>query len=222
MSYSVANDTLNGLVDSGRLLEEIRESSITIAVDTISVSSDALTVNFKAALSAQEQTTLDALVAAHTGEELEEQNIIEMKPILAEGGKRKTDIGFRFTVPAGTTYTYDYLVVSDLQIKGGVMYSDNQHIHDHVSLEIVDTDFLYAGEWYPAEYAPGVPWSVALPSGVPLHMYVGTFPVDINGESRFDNDAITTTPLNGLTIRVTYKSYGASDVNCNVGIVAYT
>ena len=147
---------------------------------------------------------------------------IEMKPLLAEGGKRKTDRGFSFTVTAGTTHTHDYSVNTDMQLKGGVMFSNNGNILDQVSLEIVDTSFVYAGVWYSAEYAPGVPWSDVLPSGVPLHMYVGNFPVSPSGETRFDNDAITTTPLNGLTIRVTYKSAGTTDVNCNVGIVAYT
>jgi hypothetical protein len=49
----------------GQLVDEINDSSITIALDHINTKDDALSIFFKVAISAGEETTLDALVAAH-------------------------------------------------------------------------------------------------------------------------------------------------------------
>jgi len=142
---------------------------------------------------------------------------------MAEGGKRKSDRGMSFTATKNSTTTADYLITEDLQIKGGVLITENNKIFDQIGMDIVDTTYLYAGVWYPAEYAPGVPWSVAAPNGVPLHSYIKDFPVMTDGKTFIDNDAITTTPLNGLTIRIIYKSTGTvDDVKCNIGILAYS
>lgn len=221
MIYSIASDTLNGAV-SDSLEQEIRDSNITIALSGISIIGDVLDISFKADLVEPDISTLNSLIANHTGVNLQQENVIKYQAVLPEGGKKKTDRGFKFVATAGVTTSHDFLVTSNLQVKGGVLYTDNQSIMDQVYFELVDTGYLYAGIWYPAEYAPGVPWSVAIPTGVPLHMYIGDFPVDKDGITKFDNDAITTTPLNGLTMRVTYKSTGILNVNCNVGIVAYT
>jgi hypothetical protein len=56
--------------DEDRLSQEIRNSSIVIALDYIGVSGDDVDIWFKDALSAGDQTTLSNLVAAHTGEPL--------------------------------------------------------------------------------------------------------------------------------------------------------
>jgi len=69
-SYSVAGDTLNGLVDEERLTEEIQASAIVTALDYIATSGDDLSVWMKDALSGGDETILDGLVAAHTGEPL--------------------------------------------------------------------------------------------------------------------------------------------------------
>jgi len=142
---------------------------------------------------------------------------------MAEGGLRKSDRGLSFTATKNATTTADYLITEDLQIKGGLLLTENNKIFDSVGMEIVDTTYMYAGQWYPAEYAPGVPWSVALPNGVPLHAYIKDYPVSKDGITHITNEAITTTPLNGLTIRITYTSTGTvDDVLCNVGILAYS
>jgi len=67
MSYLISNDTLNGKVDVDSLIIEIGASNIVPAIDVVTVNDDVLTINFKAALSGTEQTTLDGIVAAHEG-----------------------------------------------------------------------------------------------------------------------------------------------------------
>lgn len=65
--YSVANDTLNGVLNEARLEREILDSSITIALDSIDSIADVFTVIFKANLSTAEETTLNGLIASHDG-----------------------------------------------------------------------------------------------------------------------------------------------------------
>ena len=125
-------------------------------------------------------------------------NAITTSSVLSEGGLKRSDRGFHFTAYHGSTTTEDYLITEDLQIKGGVIYSDNNHIFDSVSMEIMTTE------------------------GVSLHYYLKDFPVSKDGISKIKNGSITNVPLNGLIMRVTYKSEGITDVKCNIGVVAYT
>lgn len=66
-TYSIANDTAEGAVSARKLDAEIRSSSVTVALSGVSATGDVLTIAFKADLSAQEETDLNALVAAHDG-----------------------------------------------------------------------------------------------------------------------------------------------------------
>lgn len=72
-TYSVANDTLNGAVAIDSLREEIGESPIIIAIDSIAVSLDVLDITFKTVLSGSDETTLNGVVAAHAGEPIFEE-----------------------------------------------------------------------------------------------------------------------------------------------------
>ena len=66
-SYTVSTDFPNGAVAAYKLVEEIRDSSITVAVDRVDVSQDVCDVWFKAALSTDEEAVLNGLIAAHDG-----------------------------------------------------------------------------------------------------------------------------------------------------------
>lgn len=79
----------------------------------------------------------------------------------------------------------------------------------------------YAGILYPADYG-GTAWSVVKPNGVEIHKYIGNYPVAKDGVTKTKNEAMTELDLNGLYIRMTYHSVGSTDVNCNVGIEAYS
>lgn len=76
--FTISTDVVSGEVDEARLDEEIRNSSITIAIDGVSVAGDTLTIDFKADLSAGEETVLHGdttgpaggLVGGHSGEPL--------------------------------------------------------------------------------------------------------------------------------------------------------
>ena len=105
-TYSVSGDTLNGVANAAALHYEIDETStITIGVDHIEKAGDVLDVWMKAALSAGEETTLDGVVAAHTGAALPEnavQNVevIEDRTFATEGTFQ--GCMWEWTIPSGT------------------------------------------------------------------------------------------------------------------------
>jgi hypothetical protein len=67
-TYSVSTDTANGAVFSSSLKNEYEASDITVALSTINVSGDVLTIYTKAAILGDDITRIGALVAAHAGE----------------------------------------------------------------------------------------------------------------------------------------------------------
>jgi len=67
--FSISGDTLNGKVNNSDLAEEIRSSSISIALDRVDTSGDDLNIVFKDELSGSDETTLDSIVGAHEGSE---------------------------------------------------------------------------------------------------------------------------------------------------------
>lgn len=69
-TFSIQSAFPHHVVNTVRLEQEIQASSITVALDRIETAGDACDVWFKAALSEGEQTTLQGLVAAHSGEAL--------------------------------------------------------------------------------------------------------------------------------------------------------
>ena len=60
-------DTLFNVVNTGLLKVEIEKTDITIAIEGISETGGTISVEFKANISAAEETTLDGVIAAHNG-----------------------------------------------------------------------------------------------------------------------------------------------------------
>lgn len=67
-TYSIQNDFPNHAVSLDRITKEISESSIVIALEQISNSGDVCDIWFKDTLSGTDETTLNTIVAAHSGE----------------------------------------------------------------------------------------------------------------------------------------------------------
>jgi hypothetical protein len=66
-NYTISTDTLNGEVAPVKLQNEIRASSITIALVGVTQGGDSLTIEFKTDLSGAEEAELDNLINAHDG-----------------------------------------------------------------------------------------------------------------------------------------------------------
>ncbi len=88
--FSIANDTANAKVDSGALQDEIVASKlIAVMIDGVQTGpgADDLWVRFLSDLSAQEETYLSDLVAAHKGSPVDEDYVqsVELVPNAAAG-----------------------------------------------------------------------------------------------------------------------------------------
>jgi hypothetical protein len=85
-TYSISTDFPNGKVATDRLTDEIQGSAIVTALESIVTGGDDCDVWFKEALSTGDETILDGIVAAHSGEPLEpELPIMRVKSVDAEG-----------------------------------------------------------------------------------------------------------------------------------------
>lgn len=71
-TYSIANDTASGVVVGFTLQKQIIAAGLT-NLNHIETNEDALTIYFSQALDASQVTTLDGVVAAHTGKTSAEQ-----------------------------------------------------------------------------------------------------------------------------------------------------
>lgn len=69
-NYSISEDFPNGKVAPDRLVQEIRDSTITVALNAVTTGGDVCTISFKADISSGEEATLDSIVASHSGEPL--------------------------------------------------------------------------------------------------------------------------------------------------------
>ena len=80
-TYSIANDTANSAVGVARLTEEIEESSISDSLQFIVATGDLLDIFFDGALSSGDETTLNSLVAAHSGDPLRDWVHVVIDPL---------------------------------------------------------------------------------------------------------------------------------------------
>lgn len=158
-TYSVANDTANGVAALDALEAEINASAIVTALDNLSTSGDTLICSFKDSLSGGDETILDGLIAAHTGVALEMP-----EPPIKLGGIKEPE-GYRArlvcianqSITKNTTTTIDW-VIPQLQWQGvnkncyfdGIQYylADGEP-GDSCTFQVVDKDgFGVAAGWY--------------------------------------------------------------------------
>lgn len=108
-TYSISADFPNGKVDSARLQQEIRASAIVTALAGISTGGDICSILFKAALSAEDETILDGIVATHSGEPLVDTTpmpvkIVENNLLNPDTALSETD-GHDVVIKAGQSLT---------------------------------------------------------------------------------------------------------------------
>jgi hypothetical protein len=196
------SDTLNGVVDTGSLYSELVEASLPITAVNDSLDSF-FTVDYSRNLTDVEAALAVTLISAHTGEAIA-QEIIQYQQVLSVGGQRVTDRGFQFDAIAGQTTNFDFAVTEDLFVKEGFAIAYDFNKRDSVSMAIVH------------------------PLAGPLHYYLKDLPLDVHrgdktvGIVRASNAAITETNFNGLIIRMTYTSTGATDVHVCVTMRTYS
>jgi hypothetical protein len=106
----------------------------------------------------------------------------------------------------------DFHIDEERYINGVRLMLTNHSDDDNIDFIVVDKNFTYAGILYPAEYQPGVPWSVATPNGVELDEFGSNWFVDSSLCTQ--PDVLVPYPARifaDLYIRVRYKAVGASN-----------
>lgn len=208
-----------GTFNIDQLSEEIRQSSITIALDFMNYVVPNLEINFKANLSTQEEIVLNDLVVAHTPQVIEDQPlqvevlqpkdsngipIIRNSPFSDTGGFRFRGSSFTGTVAGNTTQSVDVQISQERWINGGLLIVDNIGTNDQGTFQVVDKDYLYAGVLYPSDFN-GIPWSTAQPNGVILDEFINGYYVPLDKKLEI-NLAYPARILSGLYIRLIYTS----------------
>ncbi len=106
-TYSISTDFLNQIVATDRLTQEIQTSAIVIALDYINTNGDDCDIWFKDVLSGGDETILDGLVAAHTGDALPDDglSVVLVQPTQRFTHGYTTSSGSNLTVMRATAYT---------------------------------------------------------------------------------------------------------------------
>lgn len=78
-SFSISNDFPNGVVATDALEQEIRESDIVTALDSINTVSDTCNIVFKAELTPGDEVILNNIVSQHEGVQLESVDKVEVE-----------------------------------------------------------------------------------------------------------------------------------------------
>ena len=133
-TYSIADDTANGIVNSDSLSEEISNSNIVTALDYVESSEDVLDVWFKDSLSTGDETILDSLVDAHTGASTEPD------PIIVTPTAPKNEYGLR---PYGlvhkhidaSSYIYDITLSNKDELEIDYSCSETPEFYDCIFQE---------------------------------------------------------------------------------------
>lgn len=92
-TYSISGDFPNAKVSLDRLSEEIQTSPIVTALDYVNAAGDDCDIWFKDALSGGDETLLDGIVAAHSGEPLPEA--ATPIPTIVDGYTTTTSLAFK-------------------------------------------------------------------------------------------------------------------------------
>jgi hypothetical protein len=125
----------------------IKQSAITIALDTILAFGDTITITFKASLSEAEETLLTSIVTAHDGEplaieepELKIKKLPEPLPFAQPTFKTCNDASVALvTCPKGATTNIDYVVTShNLYVSGGQIHVKNNEFGDYSKAQVID------------------------------------------------------------------------------------
>ncbi len=155
MRYTYALAAFTGLTEAApdlpTLDAQVRATNITIAFDGVTSDPGGFHFDFKAAVSAVEQTTLDAVVAAHTGtpDPASEQehvdprngyNVVAVSPY-AYSEEDSRYVGVLFKPVRGQVNFHDIQVTTEVFIQGAEDYLISNAIDgDMVEFSIIDKD----------------------------------------------------------------------------------
>jgi len=145
-TFSISTDFPNQKVASERLTQEIQQSAILTALDRIDTSGDDCDVWFKDALSAGDQTVLDGLVGAHSGDALEvvppttDEGVNYVTILPGKSGRMLIVEGIQFDALANADTEGDLVLVATRELQGASIEIANREKGDYIELLVVAPD----------------------------------------------------------------------------------
>jgi len=143
--YSI-NDFPFGKYNLDRLTKEIFDSTIVVGLNYMTGTSDSVSIFFKAALSASEKTTLDNIVANHSGEIISPKAEVTKVEVISEHAKYVESGNTTQSLFAAETILIDistgeslkivdYKWPFDIALKTGTLFVTEDMIGDEISVE---------------------------------------------------------------------------------------
>lgn len=153
-TYSISQDFPNKMVNPDMLVTQIQDSTITISLYTLTTVDDACNITFRDVLSSTDKTTLDQIVATHTGAPTPSNSLDSSGRLIVVPQKntaaRKTIVSHDFTDPTTWYQTSEYITNETLQNYGdNLKYTfANQYIIDTYHGLITREDYLKDADGY--------------------------------------------------------------------------
>lgn len=210
-TYSVEDDTLNGIVALNNLTNTIRSSDITIALEGVTHSGDNLIVDFKDDISGAEETILDGIIAAHDGVKIvpEDEPIeaitiktdvytYEANAFTASCSNGSTVADFKIENYTGQSYTYKH-------ISGGMIFiDDNTKYGMYADFQVIDKDNI-----------------LGYGANVVLKQYIRKIYINPTCPAHFGTEPPGAIPV-GLYLRANIYNPHAGAINAYINLDMYT
>lgn len=206
--YSIADDTLNGIVNPRRLHDEIISTHLDTQIDGVTTQGDVLTVSFNAELSIPDESSLNAIISAHTGEasprDPQQVEVTKQiaKPafaskIVADTGQKlfKRDTGVSYAITTGANTLEFTIPFTQMKVTGVEII--NAEIGDYCDFEVYDT---------PAGTISGYPNVKLNQFGYSVYLSEKFY----KRECQYDADMIT-----GMKIKIQYTSISDKTIYVN-------
>jgi hypothetical protein len=153
-SYNL-NNFPNRKYNLDRLTKEISDSSITIALDHLNGGGDSVLIFFKAELSVAEKSTLDLIIANHSGEilpnslEVMQVKVVAEQPKYIESGNVTQEFFCAETILVDVSANDTLKVVDiswpfNISLKSGTIHVNDAMIGDELSIEIAPNTVIGA------------------------------------------------------------------------------
>ena len=154
-SYSISEDTLNGILDAGTLEEEIGDSNIGPGVKDITSVGDDITILFKMPLSVEEITALTSVINTHQGIPIiQTQSVRIQETSMAERQLYVKGIRFEAELNSVTEYDVQFLFDVELQIIDAFVENHTSGDYLEFSIHMPDSSDFQLSKFGETVYIP--------------------------------------------------------------------
>ena len=153
--YSIADDTLNGLLDAGKLEEEINDTDITAGMKDITSVGDDISIIFKQELSSEEVNILTTCVNNHDGNPiLQPQAVRIQETSMAERQLFVKGVRFEAELDSVTQFDVQFLFDIELQIIDAFIENHTSGDYLEFSVHVPDSSDYQLSKFGETVYVP--------------------------------------------------------------------